>query len=409
VNVRARRFPLFDSLRAIAAIFVVTRHGLDQTPAVDPISTIYPPVMAMGVLALAMFFVISAFLLYRPFLAAHVAGTKRTGFWAYALGRGLRIFPAYWLALTVIVIWLDKPYVFTQDWWQFYLLVYDYFGYALGGVGPAWSLCIELAYYVFLPFFVLFVARLPGATPEARLRWSAIACGVVTAVGLASRIYFTERAKTGGVSADIIPPAFLDWLGFGMLLAVFSVWLERRDERLPGPLRHLDRFPVLAWAVALVLFVVDSLLIRDQPIVFGSPETWQVHVLGGLAALAIVVPGAIGSHERGLVRRLLANRVLLFLGLVSYGIFLWHMAVIEQLDAWNLERIGFVSPYVLWPVVALIGSTAIATVSYYALERPAMGLRKRILRRRTPVGPRGEALAEPAPAAPLPVRDAPSR
>src|SRR5919107_1345164 len=114
MNVRARRFPLFDALRAIAAIFVVTRHATDHTPAASPASTAYPYVTAMGGLALAMFFVISAFLLYRPFLARHVAAAPRPRLGGYAVGRALRIFPAYWLALTVVVIWFSKPYVFTE-------------------------------------------------------------------------------------------------------------------------------------------------------------------------------------------------------------------------------------------------------------------------------------------------------
>jgi peptidoglycan/LPS O-acetylase OafA/YrhL len=96
--------------------------------------------------------------------------------------------------------------------------------------------------------------------------------------------------------------------------------------------------------------------------------------------------------------------VLLYLGLVSYGIFLWHQAVLEQLENWGLGDVGFIHPYLLWPGVALALSTVIATVSYYALERPAMGLRRRILGPRAD-RPRGEALAEPAPATPLAVRD----
>src|SRR3954468_1026114 len=100
MNVRARRFPLFDALRGIAAVLVVARHAADHTPAADPSATAYPYVTAMGGIALAMFFVISGFLLYRPFVATQVAGSPRPRFMPYALGRFLRIFPAYWLALT---------------------------------------------------------------------------------------------------------------------------------------------------------------------------------------------------------------------------------------------------------------------------------------------------------------------
>jgi peptidoglycan/LPS O-acetylase OafA/YrhL len=409
MNVRARRFPLFDALRGIAAVLVVARHAADHTPAADPSSTAYPYMTAMGGIALAMFFVISGFLLYRPFLATHVAAQPRARFGDYALGRILRIFPAYWLALTVITIWFSKDFVFSGDWWQFYLLVYDYFGHALDGIGPAWSLCIEVAYYAFLPFFVLFIARLGGDSEEVRLRRAAVATLALTALGLAARVYFANRAVDTHGSAETIPITFLDWLGFGMCLAVFSVWLERRGERLPRGLGFLDRLPGIAWAAAIVFFLANSLLLGDERPVFGTPELWQVHVLGGLTALAIVLPGAIGDQERGLVRRLLAHKVLLYLGLVSYGIFLWHVAVLDQLAKWDFARAAdAVHPYVMWPLAGLLGAAVIATASYYGLERPAMGLRRRFVGSRAD-RPRGEALAEPAPAAPLPVRDASTR
>jgi len=85
--------------------------------------------------------------------------------------------------------------------------------------------------------------------------------------------------------------------------------------------------------------------------------------------------------------------VLSYLGLISFGIYLYHFAVVKQLDDW----VTFPGPaelrFVEHAVVAMIGATAIASLSYYVVERPALRL-KRLVRRRFRVE-RGEATAEP--------------
>jgi peptidoglycan/LPS O-acetylase OafA/YrhL len=406
MNVRARRFPLFDSLRGLAAIFIVTRHASDDAGALMPGSAVRPYMTVLGGCALAIFFVVSGFLLYRPFLAARVEGEPRPGFVPYALGRFLRIAPAYWVALTVVTLWFSLPYVFTGKWPLFYGLVYTYDGLGLAGIGTAWSLCIEVAYYAFLPLFVLFAARLPGSTPEARLRSSGLAVAGLIVIGLVSRAVLVGPLDGGTITADVVPVTYLDWLGAGMGLAVLSVWIERRGERLPRWLLPLDRFPGLAWGTAALVLVVAANVFDESAPGFGASSKWATHLMYGLFAVAFVVPAVFGDQTRGLVRRFMATRVLLFVGLVSYGIFLWHLAVLGQLQRWHFGRIDFIHPYLSWTLAALLGATAIATVSYYALERPAMRLRRRLLGPRADQ-PRGTALEEPAPASPLPTATGP--
>src|SRR5215210_1861597 len=104
MNVHARRFPLFNSMRAIAAIMVMCTHLAVQAHATDPGAFARPFAVRLSA-GVAVFFAISGFLLFRPFLSAWVAGDRRPAFVPYALGRFLRIYPAYWVALTISVIW----------------------------------------------------------------------------------------------------------------------------------------------------------------------------------------------------------------------------------------------------------------------------------------------------------------
>ena len=401
MNVHARRFPLFDSLRAIAAILVLCSHAAGSARATDPGSAAQPFAARLGV-GVAIFFVISGFLLYRPFLRSQVIGSPRPRLLSYGLGRFLRIFPPYWVALTVTAVWVSAPFAFSDDWPYLYFLVQNYVDLGLAGIAVAWSLCVEVAFYVFLPVFVFVMTQVSGSTPRSRLRSAAIGVALLAVIALVLRGWLGARG--GSVFPDEVPATFLDWFALGMGLAVLSVWLETRDDDLPSWLRPIERWPSLCWLAALAAFVALGLFFDPDAQGFGAGGEWGAHVLYGVVGVSMTVPLVVGDQTQGVVRRVLANRVLLFLGLVSYGIFLWHLAVLQQLDRWGLHDVEFLHPYILWPVVTLALTTVIATASYYLIERPAMGLRRRILGSDAD-RPSGEATAEPAPAGPLPVRD----
>jgi peptidoglycan/LPS O-acetylase OafA/YrhL len=117
--------------------------------------------------------------------------------------------------------------------------------------------------------------------------------------------------------------------------------------------------------------------------------------LYSVVALGIVLPAVFGDQARGMVRRLLANRALLWIGLISYSFFLYHWAVVIQVGRWSLPA---------GTPIALAASLAIAAASYYVIERPALSL-KRLVKARPEPPPR-EAIAEPAPAVPARVTHA---
>src|SRR5687767_14314678 len=133
MNVHARRFPLFDSLRAIAAILVLCSHAAIFAGATDPGSAVQPYAARLGV-GVAIFFVISGFLLYRPFLHSQVTGNPRPRLLSYGLGRFLRIFPPYWVALTVTAAWVSAPFAFSGDWPYLYFLMQNYVDLGLAGI-----------------------------------------------------------------------------------------------------------------------------------------------------------------------------------------------------------------------------------------------------------------------------------
>ena len=112
------RFPLMDSMRAIAAIFVVATHasGISLFNSQNVLGAVTAR-MNVGV---TVFFLISGFLLYRPFVRAAYHGIAPPRVGRFFRRRALRIVPAYWLALTVLAVWPGLVGVHTADWWVYY-------------------------------------------------------------------------------------------------------------------------------------------------------------------------------------------------------------------------------------------------------------------------------------------------
>src|SRR5580704_8462249 len=143
-----KRFPAFDGLRAFAAIAVVGVHtafssGFSKRSGF----AIYTARLEIGV---SVFFVISGFLLYRPFVAAHLEGRAAPETLKFWLRRLFRIVPAYWLAVTIIVFVLHDaviPSGFRGALVHYSFLQIYFPSQIFFGVGPAWSLCTEMSFY----------------------------------------------------------------------------------------------------------------------------------------------------------------------------------------------------------------------------------------------------------------------
>jgi peptidoglycan/LPS O-acetylase OafA/YrhL len=356
------RFALIDALRAVAAIGVLASHAGDVSGAVAH-KTWYAAFVAQGVTGVTVFFVLSGFLLYRPFLAADLDGLRRVRLRDYARRRLLRILPAYWLALTVIGLWLHLRGVFTHDWWRYYLLLQVYWTHTLGGgLFVAWTLCVEVSFYLYLPFHAMAVARLGRGRPRStRLRLELTVLAVLALISL-GLYYATRSGSLTGLFLTL--PVTFAWFALGMALAVVSV-----GPVVPRAVAFVTAHPARCWALAGAGYVALSEILNG--LVFYSPGQWMVQfLLSGVIAVALVAPAALGDRAGGWPRRVLAWRWLGTLGLISYGIYLWQAGWVLRVGTGHLRQLahGFVGEFVL----ALAASAFCAAVSYRFLERPLM-------------------------------------
>lgn len=361
------RFPLLDGMRAIAVLGVVLVHVAFFASAG---STPLPRVFAHMNIGVTIFFLISGFLLYRPFIAHRAGGAAAPGNAVYLKRRALRIFPAYWAVLTVLTILPGTTGVSGGEWLGQYSLTFTlpFSGGADGcgatiecGLSQTWSLVAEATFYLALPLWVLMSNRLcRGRSPREWVSIELVGLAVVSVLSVTAAfgVADDERLITGTVLG------FGLWFALGMGLAVVSVALGDR------PVTFIRDRPWAFWLAAAGIYAITCAALPATPFLFATSDALAAHILFALTALLLMIPAVFGDAGGGWPRAVLANPVVAWFGLVSYGIFLWHYVVTVELGSLG-DGLSF------WPLLAatLAISIAAATASYYLLERPLLRLK----------------------------------
>jgi peptidoglycan/LPS O-acetylase OafA/YrhL len=394
---RPRHFPCFDGLRAIAAVSVLLLHtawvsGLTNRSGLG----IYTSRLEIGV---SVFFLISGFLLYRPFAVSHLSGRASPSMGRFWVRRLLRIVPAYWVALTVLAYGFGV--VNLGPGWQgpvtHYLFLQIYFPpQVFYGIGPAWSLCTEMSFYLFLPLYAALIAW-RRRSQASQLGWELGGLVVLTAISYGFRwwalnlplivvrnghfaVICAPHCGTDPAMATLLVdwlPATLDLFALGMFLAVASAWYtERRSE--PSWLRS-PLMPWASWAGAAVAFWgVSHLGIPRDILYFVTPGVnIERQLLYGVFAFLLLLPAVFGPQERSLVRRLLRCWPMASVGVISYGVYLWHLDLATQFLKWTGYQPQSV-PFWILTLATLAMAISFASTSYFVVERPILRVKGRI-------------------------------
>jgi peptidoglycan/LPS O-acetylase OafA/YrhL len=399
----ATRLEGIDGLRALAACSILVYHvWLYSQPGgqrVDfgPLTRYVFPHLPLGV---TLFFTLSAFLLYRPIVAAIVDGRPRPGVPTYLHNRGLRIMPAYLVVLVVVAVVLPAAMLrtgpTTLDLGRMVgdpalllrnaALAQNYSPESLlTGITPAWSLAVEAVFYLVLPLLGGLAAAVAAARRvdgRSRLIAALTPAAVLLAVGLSGKaVAASWIVSTGSPSAgwdgdwhSVIVRSFwgqADLFTFGIVLAVVYVGLERGLISFPS----WWRWPVWAGVLGAALAIA---ILADHGLWSAGANPYElIGALGCAFLLALVVlhPVDTDVRPRPLVR-LLTTRVAVVVGLCSYSIFLWHEPLVRLLRSQGWTFAGQ-KGWVLNLVLVVVITAVMAAATYRWVEQPALRRKRR--------------------------------
>ena len=351
------RLASLDGLRGLAALSVFLFHGwlyTMPTPDASDRSSVGDYAAHELRLGLVAFFVLSGFLLSRPWFAAALENRRPPDLARYARARAARIAPAYYVALigSIVLLWglsgspgvrlppageLSLFFVFGQNFSSEAVMTLN---------APMWSLAVEASFYAVLPLIGWLATRLPA-------RRRAIALVPLALLALGVLFNWSIAGRGLGMTFSRTLAAMLPYFALGMLAALLA------HARTIGP---GGRWALIAGGLALVLADAASKALIDARGIDAGLYPLIFRDLVSGVGFALVI-GAVAATPSG---RILGGRALAGMGAISYGFYLWHVPILLFMRGHGLLPLD----PVLGTLAALGPALAISALSWIALERP---------------------------------------
>jgi peptidoglycan/LPS O-acetylase OafA/YrhL len=369
-RLRRTGIPALDGLRAVAVALVLAYHG-------------GIPGLAGGFLGVDIFFVLSGFLI-TSLLLDELGRTGRIDLGSFWIRRARRLVPALVLMVLVVAIGrqcfspeavseLRDDAVATFCWvanWRFIADKTDYFsqGAPPSPLQHAWSLGVEEQYYIIWPLVLITVAVSLAARARRRRRWATLG-GVRLAVFLLATLGALTSASAVMVLAS---DAAHDRVYFGTDTRAQALLAGAAASALAvGDWPSLNRgwSPIRSrrgrWTARLLSAISLAGLAAAVHYANGSAGEFRGGLLIAVAVAAVLVIALVALDPRGPVATVLAWRPMVWLGAISYGVYLWHWPIFLVLSG---ERTG-------WSGLSLFGvrcvaTLAVSTLSWWLIEQP---------------------------------------
>lgn len=346
-----KKIPQLNAVRGLAVLLVLL-HNTDRYPSLH-----LQLISANGWMGVDLFFVLSGFL-----ITGILVDTKESDgyFKNFYARRCLRIWPLYYSALLFmfVIVPLLRPseahIVFearSAPWWAYPLFLQNFLvpipTMATGLLGVTWSLAVEEQFYLVWPLVVRFCS-------VTQLRAIAI-----TAICFSPALRFYLSLHQVNIYSNTF--CRLDGLMAGVLLAL----VLRTSSFVPS------RFVARAW----VTFLVSAPLAL---VIEAFHARWIGFSLVALAAVSFIYL-ALFSTQRWL-QSLLTNRVLVYIGTISYGVYLLQKIPLDAAKTFHMDK----HPFLALPITAA-ATFAMAALSWNLLEKPFLKLKRFFEAEPTPV------------------------
>jgi peptidoglycan/LPS O-acetylase OafA/YrhL len=353
-----------DSLRAFAVLFVLIHHMLPRQNIHSLSGVIEQFLLPTGVFGVTMFFVLSGFLISSILLQAKENNSNKLGIVKnFVVRRALRIFPIYYILLIVL---LCIGFPFTKGELPF-LFTYtsNFFMYSKNmwsSLGHTWSLSVEEQFYLIWPWLIIFINR--KYVKQIFIVFIVIGIGTSFIQSLLRNVAFDD------ISAILTPSCF-DAFGIGGLYAYL------RYNKTPE--NALNKMVKLCFIIALFF----TLYWKVCP--YFEWSTKLFFLSRSIASLLSVstIHYVITNKSRIITTFIFENRILVFIGKISYGIYLFHYPLITLVQIpmtklyYHFNQFAlFNNCYVLFSI-KVITTIILSYVSFELIEKRVLKFKKR--------------------------------
>jgi len=389
---QAPQFPVLDTLRAIGALAVLTTHTAFNSG--DYVRHgVWGTLLSRLDVGVAVFLVLSGFLLARPYLARAAAVLPRPSAGPYYWKRLLRIYPVYVVTVVIALGLLPaNEGVGPVGWLRTLLLADSYTSDRLPhGLTQMWSLAVEAAFYVVLPGLMLVAV---GRGRQLRPGRVAVVLSLLVALGCWWNLSLAVRVDDFAAGVPMMwLPAYLTWFAVGIGLALAHVL---HQTAAPGKVLRLlttaGAMPGVCWTLVAGLMLAAATPLAGPSLLFVATagESLTKHLLYALVGGLVVVTGVFGRPD-GRYARVMSMPLLRHLGHISFSTFCIHLLVLQLVMAFRGYDLFDGHGLQIW-TLTLVLSLLASEILYRLVEKP--GMRLKDLRR-----PGGRSTGQPKSAA----------
>lgn len=340
-----------DGLRGFAVLSVFLSHTSNTGILLLPFANF----SGIGRIGVFLFFLLSSFLLSLPFIKNGSEGKSMIFLLNYLIRRFFRIYPLFFLYLllglvTSLTLW--KIFEFRSPLGiPFYLSVNSFIDHLIleQGRGVTWSILVEFRYYFVLPLLAL--------TYSVVLKSRLIPSIILTVILIVLSQIFWPESETVVNDSRLGP--YLPIFFMGSLLAlVFHRWQESTLKNSRRALVTIEVLGLLALTAIVLMTPSIASVIMGEAIAFNYYHK-QIMLFGLL--WSIVLFSCVAGL--GILKKFFENKVLRYLGFISFSVYLWHIVV---LDLVRFSKITI--PGKGW--IILVITILISHISWAVIEKP---------------------------------------
>ena len=331
----------------------------------------------VGETGVELFFVLSGFLLFMPYARTILGLQKYPSTGKFYIRRALRILPAYWASLILIIIWLEPQFLvpsYLADVGSHLLLVHDYSQATKMSInGPFWTLAVESHFYLLLPLLAWMLWRL--SLQKTGWRWVIVGMLIIAAATPSYGILLSVTKHRWPILSDYL--TILDVLAYlcifvcGMACSWFyvSVSTGRFSLLSPERIRLICRGLGLAGLTGLILYMLalHGNFLGLGRLLSKASTLIREPILGvcfGTIVLGVVLGWRSWQH-------LFSQPALRFVGIISYSLYIWNDPLYSFIVGPIADNFHSVwAAYLVYIILSIIVIIPFAFIFYHFIERP---------------------------------------